>query len=93
MTTDERWEAIAIPVSTGDTAGDHNVYLAGAKIVALYPFGPLMGTTADCCLLGYDQGAFVGINADAAAVPDPDTLTECIREGFDAVAALADVGQ
>ncbi|MGO9286888.1 MAG: wax ester/triacylglycerol synthase domain-containing protein [Mycobacterium sp.] len=74
-------------------AGDHTVYLAGAKIVALYPFGPLMGTAANCCLLGYDHKAFVGINADAAAVPDLDTLTGCIREGFDAVAALADVGQ
>jgi hypothetical protein len=44
-------------------------------------------------MLGYDHRAFVGINADAAAVPDLDTLIACIREGFDAVAALADVGQ
>jgi WS/DGAT/MGAT family acyltransferase len=72
-------------------AGDQAVYLAGAKIVALYPFGPLMGTAANCCLLGYNRGAFVGINADAAAVPDLDMLVGCIREGFDAVIALADV--
>ena len=58
----------------------------------VYPFGPLMGTAANCCLVGYDHGAFVGINADAAAVPDLDMLAGCIREGFDAVIAIADVG-
>ncbi len=73
-------------------AGDQTVYLAGAMVVALYPFGPLMGTAANCCLLGYDHQAFVGINADAAAVPDLDMLAGCIREGFDAVIALAGVG-
>jgi hypothetical protein len=50
-----------------------------------------MGTAANCSLLGYDQKAFVGINVDAAAVPDLDMLAGCIREGFDTVIALADV--
>jgi diacylglycerol O-acyltransferase len=72
-------------------AGDQAVYLAGAKVVGLYPFGPLMGTAANCCLLGYNHRAFVGINADAAAVPDLDMLAGCIRDGFDAVLALGDV--
>ena len=72
-------------------AGDQTVYLAGAKVVGLYPFGPLMGTAANCALVGYNHRAFVGINADAAAVPDLDMLAGCIREGFDAVIALADV--
>ena len=72
-------------------AGDQAVYLAGAKIVGLYPFAPLLGTAANCALVGYNHRAFVGINADAAAVPDLDMLAGCIREGFDAVMALADV--
>jgi diacylglycerol O-acyltransferase len=72
-------------------AGDQTVYIAGAKVEAIYPFGPLMGTAANCSLLGYDHKAFVGINADAAAVPDLDMLASCIGEGFDAVIALADV--
>ena len=71
-------------------AGDQTVYLAGAKVVGLYPFGPLMGTAANCSLVGYDHQAFVGINADAAAVPDVHSLASCIREGFDAVLSLAD---
>ena len=72
-------------------AGDQTVYIAGAKVEAMYPFGPLMGTAANCSLLGYDHKAFVGINVDAAAVPDLDMLAKCIREGFDAVIALGDV--
>ena len=72
-------------------AGDEAVYLAGAKILGLYPFGPLMGTAANCALVGYNHRAFVGINADAAAVPDLGMLAGCIREGFDAVIALADI--
>ncbi|MGE5695658.1 MAG: wax ester/triacylglycerol synthase domain-containing protein, partial [Candidatus Sericytochromatia bacterium] len=71
-------------------AGDQPVYIAGAEVTAIYPFGPLMGTAANCSLLGYDKKAFVGINVDAAAVPDLDMLARCIREGFDAVIALGE---
>jgi diacylglycerol O-acyltransferase / wax synthase len=71
--------------------GDQTRYLAGAKILGLYPFGPLMGTAANCTLVGYEDKAFVAINADAAAIPDLDMLAGCIREGFDAVIALGDV--
>jgi diacylglycerol O-acyltransferase len=72
-------------------AGDETVYLAGGKVVGLYPFGPLVGAAANCTLVGYNHRAFVGINVDAAAVPDLDMLAGCIREGFDAVIALGDV--
>jgi hypothetical protein len=72
-------------------AGDETMYLAGAKVVGLYPFGPLVGAAANCTLVGYNHKAFVGINVDAAAVPDLDMLAGCIREGFDAVIALGDV--
>jgi WS/DGAT C-terminal domain len=57
-----------------------------------HPFGPLVGAAANCALVGYNHQAFVGINVDAAAVSDLDMLAGCIREGFDAVIALGDVG-
>ena len=41
--------------------------------------------------VGYNHKAFVGINVDAAAVPDLNILAGCIREGFDAVIALGDI--
>ncbi len=71
--------------------GDETMYLAGGKVVGLYPCGPLVGAAANCTLVGYNHKAFVGINVDAAAVPDLDMLAGCIREGFDAVIALGDV--
>jgi diacylglycerol O-acyltransferase / wax synthase len=30
----------------------------------------------------------IGINIDTAAVPDPDVLTACLREGFEEVLAI-----
>ena len=72
-------------------ASDEPMYLAGAKMVGILPFGPLVGAAANCTLVGYHHKAFVGVNVDAAAVPDLDMLAGCIREGFDAVIALGDV--
>ena len=71
------------------SVGDH---LAGDMAVALYPYGPLMGRAANCCLSGYGHRAFAGIYADAAAAPDLGMLAGYIREGFSAVTTLADVG-
>ena len=56
-----------------------------------HPFGLLMGTAANCALARYNHAAVVGINVDAAAVPDLDILAGCIRDGFDAVIALGEV--
>ena len=78
-----RGAALVFPVGTDEPAG--------AKIAGLHPCGPLMGIAANCCLQGCSHMSFVGINADAAVGPDLDTLAECIREGFGAVIALADV--
>ena len=44
-------------------------------------------------LVGYRHKALIGINVDAAAVPDLGALVACMREGFDVVIALGDEGQ
>jgi diacylglycerol O-acyltransferase / wax synthase len=71
-------------------AGDFAFYLAGAKVLSIFPFGPTIGTAANITLVGYRHKALVGINVDAAAVPDLGAFVACIREGFDAVIALGD---
>ena len=73
-------------------ADDLAFYLAGAKVVGVFPFGPPVGTAANITLLGYHHNAFIGITVDAAAVPDPDVLVACIRQGIGAVIALGDGG-
>jgi len=74
-------------------AGALAVYLAGAKVLSIFPFGPPIGTAANITLVGYHHKALIGINVDAAAVTDLGGFVACIREGLDAVIALGDGGQ
>jgi hypothetical protein len=74
-------------------AGELPFYLAGAKVLSIFPFGPPIGTAANITLVGYRHKALIGINVDAAAVPDLGALVACMREGFDVVIALGDEGQ
>jgi WS/DGAT/MGAT family acyltransferase len=67
---------------------DVPLYLGGAEMLALYGFGPGMGTAANVTLVSYRDTAFIGFNIDAAAVPDVDLLVDCVRQGFDAVVTL-----
>jgi WS/DGAT/MGAT family acyltransferase len=68
---------------------DVPLYLGGSEMLALYGLGPRSGTAANVTLVSYRGTAFVGLNIDAAAVPDVNVLADCIQQGFDAVASLA----
>jgi len=65
------------------------VYLAGAKILRMFPFGPPAGAAVNVTLYSYDGVCQVGVNCDRAAVPDAELLTECLERGFDEVLAAA----
>ncbi|MFD2093882.1 wax ester/triacylglycerol synthase family O-acyltransferase [Blastococcus deserti] len=67
----------------------HPVYIAGSRIVRMYPFGPLPGCAAMITLLSHEDQCCIGINVDAAAVPDPEGLVEDLQAGLDEVVALA----
>jgi WS/DGAT/MGAT family acyltransferase len=64
-------------------------YIAGAKILKAYPFGPLPGCAAMITLVSHLDGCCIGINMDPAAITDEDLFVRCIKEGFDEVLALA----
>jgi diacylglycerol O-acyltransferase / wax synthase len=66
------------------------LYLAGARIVASYPFGPRAGTAINVTTLGYADALDIGINVDPAAVEDVDGLMIDFRAAFAALDALAD---
>ncbi len=66
------------------------VFVAGARLDAFYPFGPTLGSSANVTLMSYAGTCHIGVNTDAGAVPDPSLLTVCLREGFDEVLALGD---
>lgn len=67
------------------------MYLGGAELLRQYAFAPLSGAAVNIALLSHVGTCCVGINSDAAAVPDPDVLTSCIRAGFDEVLSLGPV--
>ena len=66
-----------------------DVFLAGARIEATFPFGPLSGAALNITLMSGPEEVFIGINTDPAAVPDPEVLVECLQEGFDEILKLA----
>jgi len=67
---------------------DVPVYLAGAKVSEWYAFGPTIGSALNITLLSYNGTCYIGVTVDTAAIPDPGSMRECLREGFDEVVAL-----
>lgn len=61
------------------------IYLAGSRVEAYYPFGPTIGASVNITLLSYVDRCCVGVSCDTAAVPDPEVLLECLRDGFEEV--------
>ena len=67
----------------------NEVFIAGARLDAFYPFGPTIGSSANVTLVSYAGTCNIGVNTDAGAVPDPAALLACLREGFDEVLAIS----
>jgi diacylglycerol O-acyltransferase len=64
------------------------VYMSGARIERMYPFGPTAGAAVNITLFSYDGIAGIGITADRAAVGDTEALAGNLRAGFHEVMAL-----
>jgi len=55
------------------------LYFAGMEMDAVYPLGPVVdGVSLNVTVQSYRDSLFVGINACAASVPDPDGLAEAM---------------
>ena len=65
------------------------VFMAGAEIEMMVPFGPLAGAAVNVTLLSNRDEVHLGINSDLAAVPDPDSLRDCLQDSFDEILKLA----
>ncbi|MBX7069220.1 MAG: WS/DGAT domain-containing protein [Microthrixaceae bacterium] len=80
----------AVDFTTSNVPGaPFDVYLAGARVEAQFPFGPLAGAALNITLLSYGNDLNIGIASDPAAVPDPDVLVSSLQEGFDEILSLA----
>ncbi len=61
------------------------IFVAGAPVDRIYPFGPLPGVPVMTVLLSYCATSCIGITLDPAAVTDPALFVDCVRRGFDEV--------
>jgi diacylglycerol O-acyltransferase len=65
------------------------VYMSGARIERMFPFGPPAGAAVNITLFSYDGVAQIGVRSDPAAVPDPSRLMADLRASFDEVLATS----
>jgi hypothetical protein len=72
-------------------AAPFDLFIGGAFMEANYPMGPLAGTAFNLTTMSYRGWLFLGLTADAAAVPDPDGLLEQLDRSYDALLAAGGV--
>jgi diacylglycerol O-acyltransferase len=75
-------------VTTNVPGSPFPLYVAGAELERMYPFGPLSGTAANVALLSHCGTCCIGINTDTLAIPDPADFAKSVEAGFSEVLAL-----
>jgi WS/DGAT/MGAT family acyltransferase len=69
-------------------------WIAGAEIVAAYPFAPVaLKSPASVALYGYRDRLYVGIDADQTVMPDVEAFRGWIGEAFEELAHAATAGR
>jgi diacylglycerol O-acyltransferase len=82
--------ARASDVTTSNVPGPPiPLYVAGARVVGMYPLVATIGAAVNVTMVTYDGSAFIGISADDRAVADIANLVEDLRHGFEAVTQAA----
>lgn len=64
------------------------LYLAGARMTANHPLGPLAGTAWNLTTISVDGSLDMGLNVDAGAVDDPEALRADLEAAFAELLAL-----
>lgn len=65
-----------------------DLYIAGARIDANHPLGPVAGTAFNLTTLSCSGSLDMGLHVDAAAVEEPDRLRRCMEDAFAELLAL-----
>jgi WS/DGAT/MGAT family acyltransferase len=64
-------------------AAPFEVYIAGAKLLASYPVGPVAGTAWNITMLSYAGRLHLGVQVDPAAVQDVPLLVDSLAAAYD----------
>jgi WS/DGAT/MGAT family acyltransferase len=68
---------------------DREAYMAGARVLRMYPFGPVPGCGAMATLVSHEETCCIGLTIDTEAVTDAEAFDRCMRESLAEVVALA----
>jgi diacylglycerol O-acyltransferase len=80
----------AVDFTTSNVPGaPFPVYLAGARMLRQFPFGPLAGAALNVTLLSYQNDLNIGVSMDPEAIPDTESLMDALRSGFAEILAVA----
>jgi diacylglycerol O-acyltransferase len=79
-----RQQVETVDFTTSNVRGaPFDLFIAGARIDANYPLGPVAGTAFNATLLSVAGSLDIGIHTDAGAVEDPPALRDAIAASFD----------
>jgi WS/DGAT/MGAT family acyltransferase len=70
-------------------AAPFDLFIAGARIEATYPLGPLGSTAFNLTMMSYRGELNMGLHMDTVAIEQPDLLRECLETSFAALIAAA----
>ena len=68
-----------------------DVYVAGARLIANYPIGPMAGTAFNLTTLSLAGRLDMGLCVDLAAIDDPDLLRTCVVDAYEELLEAAGV--
>lgn len=63
-------------------AAPFELYIAGGRIEANYPMGPLAGTAFNLTMMSYRGALNMGLHVDRGAIADPDRLRHHLEAAF-----------
>jgi WS/DGAT/MGAT family acyltransferase len=66
----------------------YEVYMAGARVERVFPFGPLPGVAMMAAMVSHVGTCCIGLTIDGTAVDDIDVLMQCMHDGLDEVLAV-----
>jgi hypothetical protein len=84
-----RTQASHIDIATSNLPGYlGKSYVAGAKTLHTYAFGPVAGTACNITLYTTAGSIDIGLHIDPAAIADPVLLRQCVQDAFDDLMAI-----
>lgn len=84
-----RAQAATVDFTTSNLRGaPFPLYVAGARMLANHPLGPLAGTAWNLTTISVDGSLDMGLNVDAGAVEDPEALRSDLDAAFTELLAL-----